>query len=135
MSWTRREAPSHGCERLDRHDLATLDPCHELATRRPAPYPWERWIEELGQRPRDSYWSDRFRRGRREARQDAIAEKHLKRYLDEFAFFFNRLELDPWAVFNDLLAGVLKAHPLTYRTLVERDPLRPWLELEVDRPS
>src|SRR5581483_638439 len=98
-------------------------------------YPWARWIDELGPAPVADLYADRFKHERRDARQRGIGEKHLKRYLDEFAFFFNRRRLDAWCAFNDLVDAVLEARPLTYRTLIARGPLRPWLDVQPVRPT
>jgi hypothetical protein len=124
LDWRRESHKSHGCERLDRHDLAT----------REQDYPWNYWISKLGSHPGDTPSTREFRKGRREASQNAIVEKHLKKYLDEFAFFFNRQGLGAWTIFRDLASSVLAAGVRPRREIVAADPLRPWLRLDDVHP-
>ncbi len=51
---------------------------------------------------------------------DGLRPKHLKSYLDEFTFHFNRRHT-PDATFRSLLAMGLRAKPITYKMLISQE--------------
>jgi hypothetical protein len=121
------ESTRHGCERLERPDLAD-----RRFTATDDRYPWKRWKRERGPLPEEWTLANEVRARFLAPYHGAIGERYLQLYLDEAAFRFERRLLGLWRFVIDLATALPFTPPRTRRQLgglpVPR-PVRPWLAL------
>jgi hypothetical protein len=118
------ESPGpHGCERLERPDLARRSDTF---------YPWARWLRERGPLPEESPLADEARGQLGYQFSGSIGERYLQLYLDELAFRFDRRHQSLERFFADLAAALPLTPARTRRELGRLPvpkPVRPWLAL------